>query len=57
LRDFRAGLPELARRSAAMFLPLAEMPAPFTIDGVHLNADGYRIWDAAVMQGAARACG
>jgi lysophospholipase L1-like esterase len=57
LRDFRAGLPELARRSDAMFLPLAEMPAPFTIDGVHLNADGYRIWDAAVMQGAARACG
>lgn len=57
LRDLRALLPGLAQRHAAVFLPVAEMPSPFTLDGVHLNADGYRIWEAAVMHGAALACG
>lgn len=56
IRDFRSVLPGLAARNNATFLPLPAMAAPFTIDGVHLNADGYRAWEAAVMQGAARAC-
>ena len=30
---------------------------PHTINGVHLNAEGYRIWDQAVLQAAALACG
>lgn len=56
LRDLRGQLPDLARRHDAIFLPLAEMPAPFTLDGVHLNAAGYRVWEATVMHGAALAC-
>lgn len=57
IRDFRSVLPELAARNDATFLPLPEMAAPFTIDGVHLNAEGYRAWDMAISQGAAQACG
>jgi hypothetical protein len=54
---FNAVLPDIAKRANATFLPLPDMPSPHTIDGVHLNADGYSAWDKAVMQGAALACG
>jgi lysophospholipase L1-like esterase len=54
---FNSILPALAKRTNAAFLALPEMPSPHTIDGVHLNSDGYQIWDKAVMQGAALACG
>ena len=57
VQQLRAVLPELAKRNGATFLPLPEMQAPFTIDGLHLNAEGYRVWDAAVMRGVALACG
>lgn len=56
IRDFRSVLPELATRTSATFLALPEMPTPFTIDGVHLNAEGDRVWEAAVMQGVSQAC-
>jgi lysophospholipase L1-like esterase len=54
---FRAVLPQLATRTGATLLPMPEMSAPFTIDGVHLNDAGYRAWNEAVMQGTALACG
>ena len=54
---FNTALPDIARRANATFLPLPEMPSPHTIDGVHLNADGYRVWDKAIMDGAASICG
>jgi hypothetical protein len=54
---FNVVLPDIAKRANAAFLPLPAMPSPHTIDGVHLNADGYAIWDKAAMQGAALACG
>lgn len=53
----RAILPDLAKCTGATLLPLPDMPTPFTIDGVHLNAEGYRIWDQTVLQAAALACG
>jgi lysophospholipase L1-like esterase len=56
IRDFRSVLPELAAKANARFLALPEMPSPFTIDGVHLNADGYRTWEGSVMQGVSQAC-
>jgi len=56
IRDYGSVLPELAARNRASFLPLPEMAAPFTIDGVHLGTEGYRAWDAAIMQGVAQAC-
>jgi lysophospholipase L1-like esterase len=55
--SYRAMLPDLAKRTGATLLPLPAMSAPFTIDGVHLNAEGYRSWDQAVLQAAALACG
>src|SRR5262249_53083827 len=51
IRDYRSVLPGLATQANATLVPLPEMPSPFTIDGVHLNAEGYRAWDQAVMQG------
>jgi len=32
------------------------MPTHHTLDGIHLNADGYAAWDKAVMQAAATIC-
>lgn len=52
-----AALPDIAKRTNATFLPLSDMPSPHTIDGVHLDANGYQVWDKAIMQGAALVCG
>jgi lysophospholipase L1-like esterase len=52
-----AVLPDIARRAGATFLPLPDMPSPHTIDGVHLDAAGYEVWDKAVMDGATSVCG
>jgi len=57
IREYRSVLPELAARNNATFLPLPEMTPPFTVDGVHPNAEGYRSWDTAISRGTARACG
>ena len=54
---YNSVLPDLAARNGATFTALPAMPGPHTIDGVHLNADGYLAWDKAVMQAAATACG
>lgn len=56
IRDFRSVLPELAAQANATLVALNEMPSPFTIDGVHLNADGYRAWETAVMQSLSQTC-
>ena len=52
-----AVLPDIAKRANATFLPLPDMPSPHTIEGLHLNAAGYQVWDKAVMQGTALVCG
>jgi lysophospholipase L1-like esterase len=49
-------LPEIAGKNGATFAALPAMPEPHTIDGVHLNAAGYLVWDKAVLQGAAAVC-
>jgi lysophospholipase L1-like esterase len=51
-----AVLPDIATRHGAAFASLPAMPAPHTVDGVHLDANGYQVWDKAVMQAAARIC-
>jgi lysophospholipase L1-like esterase len=56
LDGFNSVLPGLAVRTNATFLSLPVMPSPHTIDGVHLNADGYLAWDRAVMEGVAKTC-
>jgi lysophospholipase L1-like esterase len=53
---YNAVLPRLAKDAGATFVALPPMSDPHTIDGVHLNAAGYSVWDAAVLQGAAAAC-
>jgi lysophospholipase L1-like esterase len=56
INDYNSMLPDLARESGAGFIALPAMPGPYTIDGVHLNAAGYLVWDKAVLQGVAPAC-
>ena len=53
---FNALLPALAGKSSASFVALPPMPAPHTIDGVHLDAAGYAVWDDAVLKGVRGAC-
>lgn len=53
---FNAMLPALADKGGAAFVALPPMPAPHTIDGVHLDAAGYAVWDAAVLKGVSGAC-
>jgi lysophospholipase L1-like esterase len=44
-------LPGLAEQADAAFIPLPAMPEPYTLDGIHLNAAGYEIWDRAILRG------
>jgi lysophospholipase L1-like esterase len=53
---YRAVLPDVAKRTGATFLPLPPLETPFTLEGIHLNAAGYRSWDQAVQQGTELAC-
>src|SRR6185437_723704 len=55
--ELNAVLSDLAARHGAAFAALRDMPTPHTIDGVHLNADGYLVWDEAIMQAATGVCG
>ena len=34
-----------------LFIPLPAMPERHTLDGIHLNAAGYEVWDKAILQG------
>lgn len=53
---YNSALPALARNAGATFMALPPMSDPHTGDGVHLNAAGYSVWDAAVLQAAAPIC-
>ena len=48
---FNAILPELAKEVGATFIPMPGMPEHHTLDGIHLNASGYGVWDRAVLGG------
>jgi lysophospholipase L1-like esterase len=54
---YNSALRDLAGRNGAVFVALPAMPKPHTIDGVHLNADGYQAWDKAVIEAAGSICG
>ena len=56
INDYNSILPDIAKDAGATFAALPVMPEPHTIDGVHLNAAGYEIWDEAVLHGAATIC-
>jgi GDSL-like lipase/acylhydrolase family protein len=53
---FNAALPALAAKGGATFAALPPMPTPHTIDGIHLDAAGYAVWDDAVLRGVSLAC-
>jgi lysophospholipase L1-like esterase len=57
INDYNSALTELSAQSGATFAALPPMPTPHTIDGVHLSAAGYQIWDQAVLQAASALCG
>jgi lysophospholipase L1-like esterase len=48
---YNAALPALAEQAHASFIPLPPMPTQHTLDGIHLNAAGYEVWDKAMMGG------
>ena len=49
--SYNAILPELAEEARATFIPLPAMPEHHTLDGIHLNAAGYEVWDKAILGG------
>ena len=49
--SYNAILPELAKEVRAAFIPLPAMPEQHTMDGIHLNAAGYEVWDKAILHG------
>ena len=53
---FNAALPALAAKGGASFAILPALPTPHTIDGIHLDAAGYAVWEDAVLKGASGAC-
>jgi lysophospholipase L1-like esterase len=55
--DYNSGLPGLAEKGGASFVALPSMPKPYTIDGVHLNAAGYAVWEQAILQKVSAVCG
>lgn len=52
---YNAALPELAEQTGVTFISLPVMPEHHTVDGVHLNAAGYEVWDRAILSGIASA--
>ena len=57
VKNYNLRLREVAASRGASFVALPAMASPFTVDGVHLNANGYLAWDRAVMQAAGAVCG
>ncbi|SHK21687.1 Lysophospholipase L1 [Bradyrhizobium lablabi] len=49
--SYNAVLPKLAQEAGATFIALPAMPEHHTLDGVHLNAVGYEVWDKAILRG------
>jgi lysophospholipase L1-like esterase len=49
--SYNAILPGLAEEARAVFIPLPAMPERHTIDGIHLDAAGYAVWDKAILSG------
>jgi hypothetical protein len=49
--NYNAMLPDLAREAGVTFIPLPDMPERHTLDGIHLNAAGYEVWDKAILGG------
>ena len=49
--SYNAILPGLAEEARATFIALPAMPERHTLDGIHLNAAGYEIWDRAILRG------
>lgn len=51
INSYNAALPELAKDARATFIALPAMAERHTIDGIHLNAAGYAVWDKAILGG------
>lgn len=49
--SFNAILPDLVKEAGATFIPLPGMPEHHTLDGIHLDATGYGVWDKAILGG------
>ena len=56
INGYNSILPDLVAKHGAIFVGLPAMPNLHTIDGIHLNSDGYQAWDKGVMQAATKIC-
>jgi lysophospholipase L1-like esterase len=56
INGYNGGLTARAKNVRATFVALPPMSEPHTIDGVHLNAADYAVWDAALLQVEASIC-
>ena len=56
INGYNSMLSDLAQKGGAGFMALPAMPEGYTIDGVHLSAAGYLVWDKALLQGATSSC-
>jgi GDSL-like Lipase/Acylhydrolase family len=51
ISSYNAALSRLAEEARIAFIALPAMPDHHTLDGVHLNAAGYEVWDRAILSG------
>ena len=56
VENFNRAIHELAAGKTLIDLHSA-VPGDLTVDGIHLNRDGYKLWTAALVSGAKRAIG
>jgi lysophospholipase L1-like esterase len=49
--SYNAALPDLAKEARVAFIALPAMPERHTLDGIHLNAAGYEVWDKTILSG------
>jgi lysophospholipase L1-like esterase len=57
IESYNALLPQLAKEARALFTPFPAMPERHTLDGIHLKAARYEVWDKAILQGIESALG
>ena len=56
INEYNAAIFIAAKEQEIDFVPLPQMPNPHTTDGIHLDIDGYSIWDAAFLGEARKIC-
>jgi lysophospholipase L1-like esterase len=51
IENYNAALPMIAQQAGAGLIAVPPLPAKPTVDGIHLNNDGYAVWTKALLGG------